>query len=153
MNREGDWMCVACQHVNFKKRDGCQRCSCPKYATSADVAMYGLNITDVWTKHNRLLKFDRLHESSFSISLPLSCGICYCCTKGSPSPKVRSSTRSPRYLLRAYNITSFLIYRIGCGMHNYASRAECYKCKTPMDSGETSELVDVLLSNTIFHLL
>ncbi|TMW97829.1 hypothetical protein EJD97_004932 [Solanum chilense] len=75
MNREGDWMCVACQHVNFKKRDGCQRY--------------------VWTKHNRMLKFDR----------------------------------------------------IGCGMHNYASRAECYKCKTPMDSGETSELVDCVLKN------
>ncbi|KAF4369403.1 hypothetical protein F8388_004595 [Cannabis sativa] len=27
----GDWMCGACQHVNFKKRDQCQRCQYPKY--------------------------------------------------------------------------------------------------------------------------
>ncbi|CAN4096413.1 unnamed protein product [Withania somnifera] len=27
MSRDGDWMCAACQHVNFKKRDACQRCS------------------------------------------------------------------------------------------------------------------------------
>ncbi|MCD7473312.1 hypothetical protein HAX54_015093 [Datura stramonium] len=47
MSREGDWMCAACQHLNFKKRDACQRCSFPKYATPADVSMYGLNKTEV----------------------------------------------------------------------------------------------------------
>lgn len=26
--------------------------------------------------------------------------------------------------------------RYGCGTHNYASRTECYKCKTPRDYGE-----------------
>ncbi|GFZ20909.1 hypothetical protein Acr_29g0000710 [Actinidia rufa] len=32
MSREGgDWLCSACQHLNFKKRDSCQRCKCPKY--------------------------------------------------------------------------------------------------------------------------
>lgn len=27
----GDWMCPACQHINFKKREACQHCSYPKY--------------------------------------------------------------------------------------------------------------------------
>lgn len=27
----GDWMCGACQHLNFKKREQCQRCEYPKY--------------------------------------------------------------------------------------------------------------------------
>ncbi|KZV27459.1 zinc finger Ran-binding domain-containing protein 2-like [Dorcoceras hygrometricum] len=40
MSREGDWMCGACQHLNFKKRDSCQRCTCPKYATESDVSSY-----------------------------------------------------------------------------------------------------------------
>lgn len=26
--------------------------------------------------------------------------------------------------------------RIGCEMHNYASRMECYKCNTPRDFGK-----------------
>ncbi|XP_022864233.1 zinc finger Ran-binding domain-containing protein 2-like [Olea europaea var. sylvestris] len=43
----GDWMCAACQHVNFKKRESCQRCSCPKYASEADVSAYGTNRTEV----------------------------------------------------------------------------------------------------------
>lgn len=42
MSREGagDWMCGACQHINFKKREACQRCSCPKYATQAEAEAY-----------------------------------------------------------------------------------------------------------------
>ncbi|GFY99782.1 hypothetical protein Acr_13g0011820 [Actinidia rufa] len=35
MSREGgDWMCSACQHINFKKRDWCQQCRCSKYGAS-----------------------------------------------------------------------------------------------------------------------
>ncbi|CAN4096414.1 unnamed protein product [Withania somnifera] len=70
------------QHLNFKKRDACQRCSCPTYATPADVSMYGLNKTEVIA------------------------GDWYC---------------------SAMNC--------GCGMHNYASRAECHKYKTLRDFG------------------
>ncbi|XP_042048764.1 zinc finger Ran-binding domain-containing protein 2-like isoform X3 [Salvia splendens] len=40
MNRQGDWMCGACQHLNFSKRDSCQRCGCPKYAGAAEAAAY-----------------------------------------------------------------------------------------------------------------
>ncbi|XP_015946363.3 ranBP2-type zinc finger protein At1g67325 [Arachis duranensis] len=27
----GDWMCGACQHINFKKREACQNCGYPKF--------------------------------------------------------------------------------------------------------------------------
>ncbi|KAD3067883.1 hypothetical protein E3N88_35763 [Mikania micrantha] len=43
----GDWMCGACQHLNFKKRDACQRCQCPKFATPAEMSGYGVNRTEV----------------------------------------------------------------------------------------------------------
>jgi len=42
----GDWMCGACQHVNFKKRDACQRCGYPKYG-GPDPSKYGCNRTEV----------------------------------------------------------------------------------------------------------
>ncbi|KAJ6435283.1 hypothetical protein OIU84_000467 [Salix udensis] len=29
----GDWMCSACQHLNFKKREMCQLCGYPKLTT------------------------------------------------------------------------------------------------------------------------
>ncbi|CAN0877618.1 RNA-binding protein involved in heterochromatin assembly dri1 [Linum grandiflorum] len=33
MNRPGDWSCRACAHLNFQRRDSCQRCGDPKPAT------------------------------------------------------------------------------------------------------------------------
>lgn len=42
----GDWMCAACQHQNFKKREACQRCGYPKYG-GPDVSTYLCNRTEV----------------------------------------------------------------------------------------------------------
>lgn len=48
MSREGgDWMCPACQHLNFKKRESCQRCSCPKFASGAEVSSYAVHKTEM----------------------------------------------------------------------------------------------------------
>lgn len=30
MSRPGDWNCRSCQHLNFQRRDSCQRCGDPK---------------------------------------------------------------------------------------------------------------------------
>nr|GMD49019.1 TATA-binding protein-associated factor 2N-like [Ipomoea batatas]GME21731.1 TATA-binding protein-associated factor 2N-like [Ipomoea batatas] len=30
MNRPGDWNCRSCQHLNFQRRDSCQRCGEPR---------------------------------------------------------------------------------------------------------------------------
>ncbi|GJV27985.1 zinc finger, RanBP2-type containing protein [Tanacetum coccineum] len=43
----GYWMCASCQHLNFKKRDTCQRCHCPKFTTPDEVSVYGMNRTEV----------------------------------------------------------------------------------------------------------
>jgi len=31
MSRPGDWNCRSCQHLNFQRRDSCQRCGDSKY--------------------------------------------------------------------------------------------------------------------------
>ncbi|KVH88423.1 Zinc finger, RanBP2-type [Cynara cardunculus var. scolymus] len=31
MSRPGDWNCRSCQHLNFQRRDSCQRCGEPKH--------------------------------------------------------------------------------------------------------------------------
>ncbi|KAD6795057.1 hypothetical protein E3N88_05953 [Mikania micrantha] len=36
----GDWLCGACEHPNFKKRDICQKCQCPKFATPAEISTH-----------------------------------------------------------------------------------------------------------------
>ncbi|KAK4344214.1 hypothetical protein RND71_037308 [Anisodus tanguticus] len=135
MSREGDWMCAACQHLNFKKRDACQRCSCPKYATPADVAMYGLNKTEVMAGD---WYCSAMNCGSHNYASRTSCYRC-------------GSVKSDYYGIGAgcgYDASAvpgwksgdWICSRIGCGMHNYASRAECYKCKTPRDFGEPSSM-------------
>ena len=42
----GDWICSACQHSNFKKRDTCHRCGYPKYG-GPDPSTYMSNRTEV----------------------------------------------------------------------------------------------------------
>lgn len=42
----GDWLCGACQHQNFKKRDACQRCGYPK-SGGPDAESYLYNRADV----------------------------------------------------------------------------------------------------------
>ncbi|KAL3650900.1 hypothetical protein CASFOL_007303 [Castilleja foliolosa] len=36
MNRPGDWNCRSCQHLNFQRRDSCQRCGDPRPGERAD---------------------------------------------------------------------------------------------------------------------
>jgi len=43
MSWAGDWMCGACQHMNFKKRELCQKCNFPKHGTHADIPTYMYN--------------------------------------------------------------------------------------------------------------
>ncbi|KAE7998842.1 hypothetical protein FH972_003344 [Carpinus fangiana] len=43
----GDWMCGACQHLNFKKRDACQHCGYPKYG-GPDPSTYVLTRPGDW---------------------------------------------------------------------------------------------------------
>nr|GEV53023.1 zinc finger Ran-binding domain-containing protein 2-like [Tanacetum cinerariifolium] len=63
----GDWMCASCQHLNFKKRDACQRCHCPKFATPDEVSAYGMNKTEVLAGD-----CDHLEEyRQFSSELPM----------------------------------------------------------------------------------
>ncbi|KAK4344215.1 hypothetical protein RND71_037309 [Anisodus tanguticus] len=124
MSREGDWMCAACQHLNFKKRDACQRCSCPKYATPADVAMYGLNKTEVMAGD---WYCSAMNCGSHNYASRTSCYRC-------------GSVKSDYYGIGAgcgYDASAVPGWKSGdwicssamnCGSHNYASRTSCYRC-------------------------
>ncbi|XP_051131426.1 uncharacterized protein LOC127251666 [Andrographis paniculata] len=129
--RQGDWMCAACQYLNFQRRDSCQKCSCPKYATAADVATYAMPRTE-------MLAGDwycgALNCGSHNYASRTSCYRCgaakdYC----GFSAGVMASAGYPSDSLPGWKTGDWICSR--CSMHNYASRTECYKCKTPRDYG------------------
>lgn len=41
MSRPGDWNCRSCQHLNFQRRDSCQRCGDPKSGDRGDFGGFG----------------------------------------------------------------------------------------------------------------
>ncbi|XP_065850985.1 uncharacterized protein [Euphorbia lathyris] len=108
----GDWMCSACQHQNFKKREECQRCGypSPKYE-APDPAEWTRTLPGDWFctcgAHNYANRPN-----------------CYKCG----APKIHSAlpTFPP-----GWKSGDWLCPRLGCGEHNYASRGECFRCKTP----------------------
>ncbi|CAN1216625.1 Zinc finger Ran-binding domain-containing protein 2 [Linum perenne] len=126
----GDWMCGACQHQNFKKRESCQRCGYPKYG-GPDVTTYLYNRTDV------------LAGDWYCIAI--NCGAhnyasrtsCYRC--GSVKNDIYANTAvygsadsgSPP----GWKSGDWICARMDCGAHNFASRGECFKCRTPREYG------------------
>ncbi|KAL0345259.1 UNVERIFIED_CONTAM: Zinc finger Ran-binding domain-containing protein 2 [Sesamum radiatum] len=131
MSREGDWMCPACQHLNFRKRDSCQRCSCPKYATEAEVSSYAIQ------------KTEGLAGDWYCGAM--NCGVhnyasrttCYRCGASKDycgyGAGMMASAGYAYHAIPGWKTGDWICTRLGCGMHNYASRTECYKCKTPRD--------------------
>ncbi|KAH1248456.1 putative RNA-binding protein C17H9.04c [Glycine max] len=126
----GDWMCGVCEHINFKKRETCQSCRYPKYG-GTDPSTYRYNKTEAlagdW--------FCNCGAHNYaSRSSCYRCGAIkdyYCSGYGTKSGEYGSYT-----FPLGWKNGDWLCPRIGCGVHNYASRTECFKCKVPRDFGE-----------------
>ncbi|KAK1413945.1 hypothetical protein QVD17_29682 [Tagetes erecta] len=124
----GDWMCAACQHLNFKKRDACQRCHCPKFASPDEVSYYGMNKTEILAGDWYCPTFNcGTHNYA-------SRAACYICGALRDYSAVMAATNAYAYdatVVPGWKTGDWICIRLGCGLHNYASRIECYKCKAP----------------------
>ncbi|XP_059638004.1 RNA-binding protein involved in heterochromatin assembly dri1-like [Cornus florida] len=134
MSREGDWMCNSCQHMNFKKRDTCQRCQCPKFGGGTNVS-YGVNRPEVLAGD---WYCNAMNCGAHNYASRTSCYRCaaakndYCAYGGgmmaSGAYAYGGSADIP-----GWKTGDWICNNLGCGLHNYASRMECYKCKKPRD--------------------
>ncbi|XP_057508081.1 uncharacterized protein LOC130791008 [Actinidia eriantha] len=124
MSREGgDWMCSACQHLNFKKRDWCQQCRCSKYGASNGINGPVVLAGDWYC--------NTINCGAHNYASRTSCYMCgsikddYCSYPGGMIGET----------LPGWKSGDWMCSRLGCGQHNYASRMECFKCKTPRNFG------------------
>ncbi|KAB1225006.1 Zinc finger Ran-binding domain-containing protein 2 [Morella rubra] len=128
----GDWMCGACQHLNFKKRDTCQRCGYPKFG-GPDPSTYGYNKTEVLAGDWYCTAMNCGAHNYASRSSCYRCGAYkndYAGMTGSGA-YVSDASAPPGWKTGDWMCTS-----VGCGVHNYASRTECFRCKTPRAFGK-----------------
>ncbi|CAI9298422.1 unnamed protein product [Lactuca saligna] len=130
----GDWMCGSCQHINFKKRDACQRCQCPKFATPAEMTNYGIDRTEVLAGDWYCSTFNCGSHNYASRTVCYRCGV----PKDYTTAAMIAASTAGYYThdssaLPGWKSGDWVCNRVGCGVHNYASRMECYKCKTPRE--------------------
>ncbi|PSS20912.1 Zinc finger Ran-binding domain-containing protein [Actinidia chinensis var. chinensis] len=119
MSREGgDWMCSSCQHLNFKKRDLCQRCRCPKFGVGTDVSRTEVDLAGDWY-------CNAMNCGAHNYASRTSCYRC-----GTPYG-LCSGGAVVEGGLPGWKSGDWICNRLGCGVHNYACRVECFKCKTP----------------------
>ncbi|WCJ29685.1 Ran BP2/NZF zinc finger-like superfamily protein [Euphorbia peplus] len=122
----GDWMCPACQHINFKKREACQHCTYPKYG--------GPDPTSFIYKRPGDWYCNGMNCGSHNYA---SRSTCYRCgsTKNDNYSNIYASDPTALHVPPGWKSGDWICTRMGCAEHNYASRIECYKCKTPRDYG------------------
>ncbi|XP_010100942.2 zinc finger Ran-binding domain-containing protein 2 [Morus notabilis] len=118
----GDWMCGACQHLNFKKRDQCQRCQYPKYG-GPDPSTYAYNRTEVLAGD---WYCNAMNCGAHNYASRSQCYIC---------GALKNMIGSDGCSVPGWKTGDWFCTRVGCGEHNYANRTVCYKCKTARDYG------------------
>ncbi|CDP10375.1 unnamed protein product [Coffea canephora] len=142
MSREGDWLCAACQYSNFKRRDACQKCGCPKYASPEDISSYRIHKTEVlpgdWycTAMNCGAHNYASRTSCYRCGAMKSDNCGYGVGMMAPGGYLYDSSALP-----GWKTGDWICTRYGCGEHNYASRTECHKCKMLRDFCESSSAI------------
>ncbi|KAE8700630.1 Single hybrid motif superfamily protein [Hibiscus syriacus] len=156
MSRPGDWSCRSCQHLNFQRRDSCQRCG--EFRSSDNFGGFGGGRGD--------------SSFGFTIGSDVRPGNWYC-TAGSCGTHNFASRSScfkcgafkddsaggfdcdvvrledsvaltepggnpatgyvPGEFLVSFQIRKHAWGMSGCNEHNFASRMECFRCSAPRD--------------------
>ncbi|KDP37123.1 hypothetical protein JCGZ_06179 [Jatropha curcas] len=154
MSRPGDWNCRSCQHLNFQRRDSCQRCGDSR-SGGCDFGGFGgrggggggssfgfITGSDVRPGDWYCTAGNCGAHNFASRSSCFKCGVYKddSVTGGgfdSDIPRSRGfgggSNRS------GWKSGDWICTRWGCNEHNFASRMECFKCNAPRDlSNRTS---------------
>ncbi|KAL9224004.1 hypothetical protein vseg_000080 [Gypsophila vaccaria] len=154
MSSPGDWLCGACQHVNFKKRESCQKCSFPKYGTEAEMPYYAYtnaNRTEVLAGDWYCQSINCGAHNFASRTNCFRCGNYRCeyasagyhnvghdmmigsCGYGVDHQQQQQQQQQQQLVPPGWKTGDWICVR--CGLHNYACRMECYKCRTSKDYG------------------
>ncbi|XP_043702918.1 uncharacterized RNA-binding protein C17H9.04c-like isoform X2 [Telopea speciosissima] len=146
MSRPGDWNCRSCQHLNFSRRDSCQRCGEPR---SGDYGGFGARVGSSFGFSGSDVRPGDWYCSAVncgahnfaSRSSCFKCGACKDESAGGGYEGDMPRSRSYGFGSGAgagrsgWKSGDWICTRSGCNEHNFASRMECFRCSAPRDSG------------------
>ncbi|KAJ4959418.1 hypothetical protein NE237_026529 [Protea cynaroides] len=148
MSRPGDWNCRSCQHLNFSRRDSCQRCGEPRSGDYGGFggrpsvgSSFGFSGSDVrpgdWY-------CSAVNCGAHNFASRSSCFKCGAFKDESSGANEGDMSRSRGYGFggggasagrSGWKSGDWICTRSGCNEHNFASRMECFRCSAPRDSG------------------
>ncbi|KAM6585900.1 hypothetical protein CsatB_012902 [Cannabis sativa] len=160
MSRPGDWNCRSCQHLNFQRRESCQRCGDPRSGDRGDFGAFGggrgsSNSFAFATTGSDVRPGDwycaAANCGAHNFASRSSCFKCgafkddvigggggggYDCidmprSRGSGFGSGGGGGGGGR---PGWKSGDWICNRSGCNEHNFASRIECFRCNAPRDS-------------------
>ncbi|XXG45670.1 hypothetical protein AAC387_Pa02g0695 [Persea americana] len=147
--KPGDWNCRSCQHLNFSRRDSCQRCGEQRSGDRGDFgsfggrggggSSYGFSGSDVRPGDWYCSAGSCGAHNFASRSSCFKCGAFKDESGGSfdgDGQRSRSAFgfSSSRGSRSSWKSGDWYCSRPGCNEHNFASRMECFRCNAPRDS-------------------
>uniref|UniRef100_A0A1J3GKJ2 Putative RNA-binding protein C17H9.04c n=1 Tax=Noccaea caerulescens TaxID=107243 RepID=A0A1J3GKJ2_NOCCA len=161
MNRPGDWNCRSCSHLNFQRRDSCQRCGEPRLGIITDLvsgfagrphsSSFGFNTGPDVRPGDWYCSLGNCGTHNFaSRSSCFKCGAAKDESLRSAATGFIDMSDGPRRGLFGFGSSSgggggggtgrsswksgdWICSRPGCNEHNFASRSECFRCNAPKE--------------------
>ncbi|XP_009129959.1 uncharacterized RNA-binding protein C17H9.04c-like [Brassica rapa] len=163
MNRPGDWNCLSCSHLNFQRRESCQRCREPRPRSITDLVSgfasrpisnaFAFNTGPDVRPGDWYCNLGNCGTHNFASRS--SCFKCGAAKDESSRSAAALATGfmdlsdGPRRGLFGFGSTSsgggggmgrsswksgdWICPRSGCNEHNFASRSECFRCNAPKE--------------------
>ncbi|PWA72598.1 zinc finger, RanBP2-type [Artemisia annua] len=167
MSRPGDWNCRSCQHLNFQRRETCQRCGEMRLGggvlggfgtgfggreSMMNPSVFGFTGPDV-RPGDWYCSVGNCGAHNFaSRSSCFKCGVFKDDLASSGGGFHGDLSRNRNFgfgggsvgvgggssRTAGWKSGDWLCSRPGCNEHNFASRMECFRCNAPRDSGSKS---------------
>ncbi|XP_010535128.1 PREDICTED: uncharacterized RNA-binding protein C17H9.04c-like [Tarenaya hassleriana] len=155
MNRPGDWNCRSCSHLNFQRRESCQRCGDSRSSVGAgDFGGYAGISGGRAAAMSAALGFTTgsdVRPGDWYCTLG-NCGTHNfasrsCCFKCGAFKDDSASAAAAAGIFdgdmmrsrlagggrSSWKSGDWICTRFGCNEHNFASRMECFRCSAPRD--------------------
>ncbi|KAK3131564.1 hypothetical protein QOZ80_6AG0508170 [Eleusine coracana subsp. coracana] len=130
--KPGDWNCKYCQHLNFSRRDFCQKCRNPRSDLQfSDGHGTGGVLTSLDIRPGDWYCTCGYHN----FASRSSCFNCGTIVRDFPAGQGAEGGRDSAAVRAGWKAGDWICTRPGCNVHNFASRTECYRCNAPRESG------------------
>ncbi|KAH0697902.1 hypothetical protein KY289_015384 [Solanum tuberosum] len=163
MSRPGDWNCRSCQHLNFQRRDSCQRCGEPRHGGAHEFGScfggrgggssspFGFSTGPDVRPGDWYCNVGNCGAHNFaSRSSCFKCGAFKDESSGGGCGGGGSDSFGADHMMSSrprgfafggasggsrsgWKSGDWICTRLGCNEHNFASRMECFRCNAPRD--------------------